>query len=98
LGPYTIHAEGTFDNGETQGFLGPGLFDRRTARLLGIRRRTVAGDASLYLDTYDSYPDPSRTAQAFGYIVIAASVPEPSTLVLLGMAAALYGRRRIRAN
>jgi hypothetical protein len=102
LGPYTIVAyDEHADAGGTEGYLGAGLFDAGTAQLLGINRHTVSGNASLYLDTHDSYPEPYRVAAAFGYVGVVATVPEPSLLLLIGIgggAVALRSRRRTGAQ
>lgn len=94
LGTFIIDAAGS----STIGDLGPGQFDAATAHLLGIKPQTLysAGAASLYLDVYDSYPQPHREAQAFGYMSIAAHVPEPATwlLVAVGFGAAFRRKRR----
>lgn len=100
LGVYVIHTSGI--GGSTSGDLGPGVFDRGTAQLLGISRHTLLsrGGASFYLDAYDSYPEPYRVAQAFGYMDVAATVPEPAMwwLIALGaMAVVVRFRRRPKA-
>jgi hypothetical protein len=88
--------------GNTSGDLGPGVFDQVTAQLLGISPHTLQspGGASLFLDIYDSYPDGYRVAKAFGYMEVAATVPEPALWWLIttgGVAASLRFRRRTRA-
>lgn len=100
LGLYTILPDGVGGGGDTSGLLGAGLFDEGTATLLGINRHTLSGDASLFLDTSDVYPDTFRVAKAFGYLDVVA-IPEPSLLLLIalgGGAAALRSRRRTRAT
>lgn len=99
LGVFTIYAGGAGGTGDTSGALGAGAFDRETAHLLGIKARTLATPfgASLYLDSYDSYPDTSRTARAFGYLDVQASVPEPAILLLMAVGAcAIVWRLRAR--
>lgn len=101
LGAFTIYADGAGGSGDAAGALGPGVFDRGTAHLLGIKARTLATPwgAFLYLDSYDSYPDTDRTARAFGYLDVDARVPEPALLLLMATGAvAVVWRLRARAR
>ena len=96
LGPQVVFADSQGGGGDTLGTIGEGLFDADTARLLGINRHTLNGVLSLFLDSYDSYPEPYRVAKSFGYIDIPV-VPEPTLLSLAAMAigaAAFRCRRR----
>ena len=96
LGRYVVSPDFVGTGGDTDGGLGRGVFDVGTARLLGIGRHTLSGSASFYLDTYDAYPDPSRVAKSFGYMDVAAAVPEPgaSLLFLMATGAVAVLRRR----
>lgn len=96
LGVFTVHADGPGNAGSTAGQLGAGLFDSRTAMLLGIQRQTLGGNANLYLDTYDFYPDPYRVAKAFGSITVVADAPEPALICLMTLGAGVVMRRARR--
>ena len=91
LGAFTVDGSSVF------GDLGPGLFDASTAALLGIHPQTLPGPFLLYLDLYSSYPDEDRVSKMFGYMDIAAEVPEPASLglIIAGVSAAWYRRRRV---
>jgi hypothetical protein len=98
LGVYTILPYGVGGGGDTDGPLGAGLFDKGTAKLLGINPHTLSGDASLFLDTVDSSEQTQRVAQAFGYVNVVA-IPEPSLLWLIALGgAALFKARRRTGN
>jgi PEP-CTERM motif-containing protein len=97
LGFYTIFPDGPGGGGDTDGPLGAGLFDKGTAKLLGINPHTLSGDASLFLDTVDSSEQTQRVAQAFGYVNVVA-VPEPSLLWLIALGGAALSRARRRTG
>jgi hypothetical protein len=93
LGVFTVQADGPGNAGSTFGQLGAGLFDSRTAMLLGIQRQTLGGNADLYLDTYDFFPDPYRVAKAFGSFTVIADAPEPMVICLMVVGAGVVARR-----
>ena len=97
LGQYVIYGDTPGGGDSTEGGFGAGSFDRGTATLLGIRRHTLGGDASQYLDSRDQYPDPYRLSRSFGYMPIQArSVPEPPVWMFLTMAAGAVWHRLYR--
>lgn len=85
-----------------ESLLGPGLFDASLAKYLGTARRTTGGSFHLVADVYGDIGPPeswSRSAAFSGSrLTIDATVPEPSTLSLLGIGGlcVLYHRRHFR--
>lgn len=83
------------DGGDVRAVLGAGLFDHRTAKLLGIKPETLPSDVHLYGDTLDA-SSPDLEVAAFGYMDVQAEVPEPAPLLLMGTALAVGVRWRTR--
>jgi hypothetical protein len=83
------------DGGDVRAALGAGLFDDRTAKLLGIKPETLPSDVFLYGDTLVA-SGPDLEVAAFGYMDVQAEVPEPAPLLLMGTALAVGLRWRTR--
>ena len=77
--------------------LGPGLFDSALARQLGVKRRTLGGKFTFFLEQIQDDPLAGiRTGDLNApYFHITAVVPEPAFGVLaIGLAATAWRRRR----